>query len=75
MARNVEQVIITMVKKGRMIYVPPKAVNELENIEKTYNITRARAFDKMAEFVPVGMEIEKAIHGTGLIGFLRKKKK
>jgi len=38
----------------------------------------ARAFDKMSEFVPVGMEIEKAMQGTGLVNFgvdLFKKKR
>ena len=48
---------------------------ELDNIEKTYNLKGARAFDKMAEFVPVGMEIEKAMHGTGLWNFYKNVKK
>jgi len=69
-----------MSKKGRMIYVPKKVLIELENIQSNYDLERrSEAFDKMAEFVPVGIELEKAIMGTGLFNKLstriKKKKK
>ena len=61
--------------KGRIKYVPPKALEQLIIIKKTYNLSDARAFDKMAEFVPPGMEIERAMTGTGFWNFLNNNKK
>lgn len=66
-----------MMSTGKKKYVPTSILKGLENIKSNYpNIdSDARAFDKMAEFVPVGIEIEKAMTGTGLIYFFGRKRK
>ena len=51
-----------------------RLLNELKNINSNYNYDKDRdAFNKMAEFVPIGIEIDNAIAKTGL--FIRRKKK
>jgi len=62
--------------KGKVKYVPPKVLVELNNIKATYNIeSDARAFDKLAGFAPIGMEIEKMRDKFVLADLFKKKKK
>ena len=62
--------------KGRVKYVPPKVLAELNNIKSTYNIeSDARAFEKLAEFAPIGMEIEKMREKFVLADLFKKRRK
>jgi len=62
--------------KGKVKYVPPKVLIELNNIKATYNIdSDARAFEKLAEFAPIGMEIEKMRDRLVLADLFKKRKK
>lgn len=62
--------------KGRMKYVPPKMLQELDNVKSTFNIQKdSEAFDKIAEFAPMGVEIEKMRERFFLVDILKKKKR
>lgn len=46
--------------KPRMKWVPVPIIKEIDNIKKHYNFKKdSQAFEKMAEFVPIGIELEK----------------
>ncbi len=63
-----------MSKKGRVIYCPRRLLDEIENVKTNYNYDKnSDALKKIAEFVPVGTEIDKAIQGTGLFNRRRRK--
>lgn len=49
-----------MAKKGRMIYVPPRVVDELEEIKQEDQLTKnAKAFDEMVKYSRVGREAKR----------------
>lgn len=59
-----------------MKYVPPKMLQELDNVKSTFNIQKdSEAFDKIAEFAPMGVEIEKMRERFFLVDILKKKKR
>ena len=62
--------------KGRVKYVPPKVLETLDNIKLNYGYKGdADAFKKMAEFAPIGMELEKMRERFLLMDVFGKKKK
>ena len=63
-----------MGNKGRQKYIPKRLLIEVDVIKKNYNYDNDRdAFNKIAEFVPIGIEIDNAIKSTGL--FIKRKKR
>ena len=61
---------------GKMQYVPPNVLKQLDNIKNNYGIKRnSMAFNKMAELAPVGMEFEKMRDRFFLQDIFGKKKK
>lgn len=62
--------------KGKIRYVPPKFLKELDNVKSVFEIeSDARAFEKIAEFVPIGMELEKMREKFVLADLFKKKRK
>ena len=61
--------------KGKVKYVPPRVLRELENIKSNYSLSDARAFDKMADLAPVGMEFEKMRDKFVMADIFKKRKK
>ena len=60
--------------RGKVKYVPKRFLDALFMVRQNYQYDCDRdAFNKMAEFAPVGIEIENAIRATGLI--IKRKKK
>jgi hypothetical protein len=61
--------------KGKIKYVPPNVLAELEVIKHNYNLdSDAHAFKKMAELSPIGMEFEKMRERFFLMDLFKKKK-
>jgi hypothetical protein len=54
-------------KKGRMMYVPPVVIEELEDLQMEHHEDkRALAFEKMADYARVGRETERLINFKSL---------
>lgn len=49
-----------MAKKGRMIYLPKQAIDEMEDIKREDNIfSSSEAFRKMVQYAEVGRELQR----------------
>ena len=48
---------------GRMVYVPPEIINELEDLKAEEQIkSNARAFIKAVDYIRVGREVNRVAH-------------